>query len=110
MAGYDVQQVVVQLVAGIGALLATAVTSVVGLVRRRPLWLYLAAACILGPAYYVAGLSDALVAVAVVAPALCTAAGVALQRGKVAVAGVLVIPVAFMLFLFLLMYVLAAGA
>ncbi|QIA27713.1 cell wall arabinan synthesis protein [Thermaerobacter sp. PB12/4term] len=110
MASFDVHQVVVQFVAGIGAMIATGVTSVVGLVRRRPVWLYVAAICILGPSYFIAGLSDSLIIVGVLAPALCIASGMALKYDRTAVAAILMIPVYVMFLLFLLMYVSAAGS
>ncbi|PZN08293.1 MAG: cell wall arabinan synthesis protein [Bacillota bacterium] len=110
MVSFDVHAVVVQFVAGIGAIIATVVTSVLGLVRRRPTWLYVAALCIIGPSLFIAGLSGTLVVLGVLAPVLCIASGIMLTYGRTTVAGILMIPVYFMLFLLLLMYVMAAGS
>ncbi len=109
MVSFDVHEVVLHLVAGIGAVVTTSVTSVLGLVRRRPVWLYVAALCTLGPSLYIAGLlPDILIALGIlVPPVLCIASGMMLKYGNTRVAVLLMTPVYLMLCMLVLMYVYA---
>ncbi|EKP95291.1 hypothetical protein [Thermaerobacter subterraneus] len=106
---FDPHQVALQLTVGLGALVAVVVTSVLGLVRRRPGWLYAAGICALGPCYYLLGLSAALATLGALGPLLLVGAGVAMQRGRPDLATVVVAPVYLAVFVLLLMYGMAAA-
>jgi len=97
----DLHEIVVQLVFGIGAILATVLVSILGLIMHRSHWLFVAGILVLGPTYYVAGLFGALW---FLIPLLCIGAGIVLRRGNRAMAATLMVPVYFMIFLVLLMY------
>ena len=107
---FDPHEVALQLTVGLGALVAVVVMSALGLVRRRPGWLYAAAVCMLGPSYYLLGLSGVLAAIGALGPLLLAGAGFALRRGRRDVATVAVVPVYFGVFLLLLMYGMAAAS
>lgn len=106
---FDLHAVTVQLTAGIGAALAMVAASVLGLVRRRPGWLFVAAICALGPCYYLLGLSAVLATLGALGPLLLVGAGVAMQRGRPDLATVAVGPVYLAAFVLLLIYGMAAA-
>lgn len=106
---FDPHEAALQLTVGLVALVAVVVTSVLGLVRRQPGWLYVAAVCMLGPSYYLLGLSDVVAAVGALGPLLLAGAGFAVRCGRRDVASVAVVPVYFGVFLLLLMYGMAAA-
>ena len=106
---FDLHAVTVQLTAGIGAALAMVAASVLGLVRRRPGWLFVAAICALGPCYYLLGLSAVLATLGALGPLLLVGAGVAMQRGRPDLAAVAVAPVYLAVLVLLLMYGMATA-
>ena len=106
---FDLHAATVQLTMGLGAVVAMVVASVLGLVRRRPGWLFVAAICALGPCYYLLGLSAVLATPGALGPLLLVGAGVAMQRGRPDLATVAVAPVYLAVFVLLLMYGMAAA-
>lgn len=107
---FDLHKVAVQLTVGIGAVVAMVAASVLGLLRRRPGWLFVAAICALGPYYYLLGLSAVLATLGALMPVLLVGAGVAMQRGRPDFATVAVAPVYLAVFVLLLMYGMAAAS